>query len=117
MIKALTFFCFAILIAAPAWSAPLKLEGMGYHKAREVILGYGWRPAPAHCYGAGEKICVRFPEIQNYSGVDPGFCGMVFTKNGRCLYIVTSGGAPEGVEESDTHVTRVSFGAGPCAKD
>ena len=117
MIKALASLCLAILLANPASSEPLKLEGMGYQKAREVILSYGWRPDPSNCYGTGEKICPRFPEIQNCSGVDPGFCNMVFTKSGRCLYIVTSGGAPEGAEDRDTHVTRVSFGASPCAKN
>ena len=114
--SALIWFGLAMLIAVPATSAPMKLEGMGYQRARKVILGYGWKPVSANCYGINKKTCAQFPEIQSCSGVDPGYCGMIFARKDRCLYIGTSGGPPENLEEGDTHVTSVTFHAGPCFK-
>ena len=104
--------------AAQAQGAPraVKLEGMGYQNARQLILSYGWKPVSAKCQGVSGRSCVQFPEIQSCSGVDLGYCGMVFIDKNRCLYLTTSGGEPEGQGESDTHVTEVSFRAGPCFK-
>jgi hypothetical protein len=106
--------------AAAASSIPQapKLEGMAYQKARKTILGYGWRPMRGSCgLQVSESACARFPEIGTCSGVDPGYCGMTFTRQDRCLNVVTRGGPPEGDVEGDTHVDHVTFRSGPCAKD
>lgn len=93
-----------------------KLEGMGYQRARKIIVGYGWGPLTANCYGASKAACAQYPEIQACSGIAPGYCGMVFVNKSRCLYVTTTGGEPLGQGEGDTHVIDVSFRAGPCFK-
>ncbi|HEY1606013.1 MAG TPA: hypothetical protein VGF77_10510 [Allosphingosinicella sp.] len=93
----------------------LKLEGMTYDAARKIILGYGWKPVVGRCE-FDEDICALFPEIESCSDVDPGYCAMVFVKGNRCLYLGTSGGAPQRAGDYDTHVIDVKFKRSPCRK-
>ena len=95
---------------------PEKLEHMEYARARRIILGYGWKPVSGPCEQVLKDECTRFPEIGVCSGVAPGYCSMVFVRQDQCLFLVTSGGEPEGAEEGDTHVETVTFRRGPCSK-
>jgi hypothetical protein len=108
----------AILDAGFAGAAkrPGKLEGMGYLAARKVILSYGWRPVPSEPCNTDKDTCKSFPEVESCSGVDPGYCAMVFIRQKRCLYLTTEGGQPIPNQERDTHVTDVLFRQGPCSK-
>lgn len=103
--------------AASAGEKPQKLEHMDYIAARKIILGYGWAPMSGHCEQVSEKTCSSFPEIASCSGVGAGYCGMVFFRQDRCLYVTTSGGEPEGDGVEDTHVEKVTFRHGPCSKN
>ena len=109
-----------IFIPASASSrhySPAKLVGMGYHSARDIILGYGWIPVRSPCGQISSNTCLDFPEIGSCSGVDPGYCGMVFVKKSRCLYVVTVGGEPEVDKDGDTRIKKVTFRKGPCVKN
>jgi hypothetical protein len=103
--------------AASPIAKSAKLEHMDYFSARKLILSYGWSPMSGPCEQVSGNTCARFPEIGSCSGVDPGYCGMVFVKQNRCLYITTTGGEPEGDGEGDTHVEKVTFRGGPCSKN
>ena len=94
-----------------------KLERMDYTRARNIILGYGWKPMSGACEQVSENTCARFPEIGSCSGVAPGYCGMVFVKQDKCLYLTTTGGEPEGDRDGDTRVETVTFRGGPCSKN
>jgi hypothetical protein len=101
--------------AAAPRSSPLRLEGMDYLPARRIILGYGWEPMIGPCEAVEDSECGSFPEIDTCSGVSPGYCHMVFMRRNECLDVGTSGGEPvAGQEQSDTHVTDVSFRHGRC---
>ena len=83
--------CLPAAQAAPA--KPIKLERMEYSKARQIILGYGWKPVRGDCTGGNGspwgEACARFPEIDNCMGT--GQCDMVFSKPGQCLIVFTAG--------------------------
>jgi hypothetical protein len=101
--------------AAAPKSRPLRLEGMDYLPARRIIMGFGWEPMVGPCEAVEANECASFPEIDTCSGVGPGYCHMVFMRGNRCLDIGTAGGEPiAGQEQSDTHVTDVSFRTGRC---
>jgi len=101
--------------AAAPRGRPLRLEGMDYLPARRIILGYGWQPMAGPCEAIEDSECAAFPEIDTCSGVSPGYCHMVFMRRNECLDVGTSGGEPvAGQEQSDTHVTDVSFRRGRC---
>lgn len=102
--------------AAVQSGRPVRLEGMGYLAARGIILGYGWEPVTGSCL-EDDSECASFPEIHVCSDVAPGYCGMVFTRRNRCLYLTTSGAQPIAGEERDAHVIEVVFRRGPCSKD
>ena len=88
---------------------------MDYFPARRIILGYGWEPMIGPCEAVEDSECGSFPEIDTCSGVSPGYCHMVFMRRNECLDVGTSGGEPvAGQEQSDTHVTDVSFRHGRC---
>jgi hypothetical protein len=95
--------------------APAKLEGMEYLRAREIILGYGWRPRAGECRNSGEaeRNCARYPEISVCSGTGLGYCAMTFVKTGRCLVVTTIGGVPQ-EKPGDTHVDHLRFFTGSC---
>ena len=95
----------------------LKLEGVGYAKARKIILASGWTPVSGHCEDAAADTCARFPEISSCSGVDPGYCGMVFNGSNGCLYVVTTGGEPQADGMNDTRIAGVTRRPAPCSKD
>lgn len=103
--------------AASRVANPVKLEHMDYFSARKLILSYGWSAMSGPCEQVSQNTCARFPEIGSCSGVDPGYCGMVFVKKNKCLYITTIGGEPEGDVEGDTHIEKVTFRPGPCSKN
>jgi hypothetical protein len=92
---------------------PVKLEGMGYLKARKVILGYGWTPVHGACQTSGAD-CLRYPEIDACACCGTAPCVMVFEKKGRCLGVGTIGGPPQ-PEGADTVVTDVNFMRGRCS--
>jgi hypothetical protein len=100
--------------AAAAGSRRVKLEGMGYLKARSIILSYGWKPLLGHCE-ADESACDRYPEIEACSCCGTAPCAMVFVKQNRCLGVGTIGGPPQ-PEEADAVVTDVRFMRGHCSK-
>jgi hypothetical protein len=106
------------LNAATPRSSPARLEGMAYVPARRIILSYGWVPAPGPCEvsaGLQASDCESFPELDVCSPVQLGFCSIVFTRRGRCLDIITTGGPPvAGQERGDTEVFRVHFRRGRC---
>jgi hypothetical protein len=102
---------------SPPAGKTARLEHMDYYLARRIILDRGWRPAAGPCEQVSKETCGRFPEIDACSGVAPGYCNMLFFKQHRCLYLITSGGAPEGDWEGDTHVENVTFRRGPCSKN
>jgi len=104
-------------LADSSETKPVKLEGMGYYSARKVILSYGWSAAPGPCEQISHNTCARFPEIGSCSGVGPGYCGMVFVKQNRCLYVVTTGGEPESDGDGDARVKKITFRGGPCSKN
>ena len=110
--------CVGLPAAQAAPAKPIKLEGMEYNKARQIILGYGWKPLRGACTGGGAdtKICAPFPEIDDCSGSGQGYCGMNFVKLNQCLIIVTTGGAPH-LHTGDTHIDGVMFRHGACPKD
>ena len=99
-------------------SRPARLEGMNYVPARRIILSHGWVPAAGTCeVGAGlaASDCESFPELDVCSPVSPGYCSIVFSRAGLCLYILTTGGPPvAGQERGDTEVSDVSFRRGRC---
>ena len=105
----------AIPIDSPA-SSKAKLEDMTYSAARKAIAGFGWKPFPGGCTGGGTspETCVAVPEIDQCSGVDPGFCTLHYSKPGRCLTVVTKGGPPGPQGSGDTRVDGVAFSKGPC---
>jgi hypothetical protein len=94
-----------------------KLEGMKYEKARAVVLGYGWKPFPGPCGGApvDEATCKAYPELRYCQGVSPGHCEMMFTRQGRCLFLTTLE-SPPGADD-DTWITEVAFSRKPCPKE
>ena len=98
---------------------PLKLEGMDYIAAREVILGFGWKPLPGNCGGGGASglTCSAYPEIGNCSGSGLGLCDMTFARPNRCLIVVTVGGAPNATKDGEPFVRDVQFHRGKCSKD
>lgn len=103
---------------AGARTAPTRaprLERMAYPAARTIILRNGWTPLAGDCEVRTAGTCGRLPEIGSCSAVAPGFCGMVFMRRSRCLYVVTTGGAPDGVG-ADARVKSVTFRNGPCGK-
>jgi len=108
----------ALLLNQPALSArkTVRLEGMKYPKARQVILGHGWKPFPGDCTGpdVDDRICRRYPEIDNCTGVGVGLCSMKFTKKDRCLILLTVGSAPQVGYPSDTAIQEVTFSRGRC---
>ena len=95
---------------------PPKLEGMGYDKARNLIMRYGWKPFPGECTGVDKDTCARYPELGNCQGVSPGYCDMSFAKDHRCLIVVTLE-SPPGTSKDDTWVKDVTFRRQPCRKD
>ena len=114
----------AALLAPAATSTPaiakttasnkaVKLEGMGYLKARKIILGYGWKPVHGACQTAGAD-CRRYPEIEACSCRGTAPCAMVFEKKNQCLGVGTIGGPPQ-TEEADTVVANVNFMRKKCA--
>jgi hypothetical protein len=105
----------AALIPQPAVSAtkPAKLEGMDYLKARQVILGYGWKPWVGHCE-ADAKTCTTFPEVDVCSASFPIQCGMRFVRDDWCLMVGTAGEAPPGYEEGGPRVAGVVFRRSRC---
>ncbi len=119
--------CFGILLtaqgvpniaqAASPDGKPLKLEHMDYAAARKLILGYGWTPMSGHCEQLSEKTCAAFPEIASCSGTGLGYCGMVFIKQDKCLYVLTTGGEPGSAGDGSTQVEKVTFRHGPCVKN
>jgi hypothetical protein len=111
--------CAGTSLAAGAQPAPpaAKLEHMDYFNARKIILGYGWKPIGGPCSQIDEASCARFPEIDICSGVAAAPCAMIFVRNGRCLFIGTTGGRPVSDEPGDTHVDSVQFRRGPCSKN
>ena len=102
--------------ATSASSKPPKLEYMDYSSARKIILSYGWSPMPGPCKQVSNTTCSRFPEIESCSGVGLGYCGMLFVKQNRCLYLLTTGGPPESDTEDYAQVEQVTFRHGPCSK-
>ena len=97
-----------------ATARPVKLEGMPYSSAREIILGFAWNPFKGDCSGPSidESICLKFPEIVYCSGSGMGFCSMQFYRKNRCLILVTVGGVPgEGSVVRD-----VTFRRRPCVR-
>ena len=100
--------------ASPGVKA-VKLEHIAYPSARRVILSSGWRPVSGPCEQVGEETCARYPEIEGCTGVgSPNRCGMAFRKQGRCLYIGTTG-EPDG-DFAGVRVDGVTFRPGPCSK-
>jgi hypothetical protein len=93
-----------------------NLEHMDYASARKVILADGWSPVLGHCEQVSKDTCARFPEIDSCSGVGLGYCGMVFVKQRKCLYVVTTGGQPDGGGKYLT-VETVTFRHGQCSKN
>lgn len=119
--SAILFACvsaFAPNVAARTPEAPVRLEHLSYLKARKIILHYNWMPLRGGCSGGDTSatICSNFPEIGNCSGSDEGFCDMTFVKPGRCLTVVTIGGAPR-KGRSEPVVRDVQFSKGHCSKD
>jgi len=121
-------FSFLILFLLCRWTCELaiadsfnhkalKLEGMNYHSARNIILSYGWSPLLSPCEQISSNTCSQFPEIGSCSGVDPGYCSMVFIKKDRCLYVVTVGGEPEADRDGETRIKTVTFRSSPCLKN
>jgi len=95
-----------------------RLEGMPYKEARVVIMGFGWRPYPGDCSGpdVAQENCKAFPEIDHCTGVEEGYCFLRFAKKGRCLTLLTLGGAPQvGPYGGDTSIKTVRFSRGSCA--
>lgn len=91
-----------------------KLEGMAYDKARAVILRYGWKPFPRGCGWPEKSVCTRYPELTACQGISPGYCGMTFVKDERCLFVTTLESPPGG---DDTWIVQVTFRHGPCPKN
>lgn len=114
----ITGFCLVVAqacTAVPRPAHPPKLEGMAYPAARAVVLRNGWKPLSGDCEATGAS-CGTYPEIGACSSVAPGYCGMVFTRGDRCLYLVTTGGVPGGTG-ADARVKSVNFRKGPCGKN
>lgn len=101
---------------AQASNSRTNLEDLEYEEARRLILRYGWKPTSGECGGggAGDIVCKQYPEINNCSGVNSGYCDMSFSKKGRCLTIVTVGGPPLYRRNNDTVVERVKFHKVSC---
>jgi hypothetical protein len=93
-----------------------KLEGMGYDRARNLILRYGWKPFPGECSGVESVTSARYPELNNCQGVSPGYCDMTFSKKNRCLIVVTLE-SPPGTSKDDTWIKDVMFRREPFQKD
>ena len=94
---------------------PTKLEGMEYLRARQVILGYGWKPWVGHCE-ADASTCAAFPEVDVCSASFPIQCGMRFVRQGSCLRVGTAGDAPPGYEEGEPHVDGVVVSHSTCER-
>src|SRR5438445_7564075 len=62
----------------------VKLEGMGYLKARRIILSYGWKPVVGACE-ADKDTCQRYPEVDACSCCGTAPCGMAFVRRNQCL--------------------------------
>jgi hypothetical protein len=98
-------------------SAPPRLEGMDYRRARRIILSYGWQPVTGPCFGVTVDECASFPEIDSCSCCGQAPCGMFFRRRNWCLLVSTIGASPVARRaESDTNVTNVYFRRGHCSK-
>ena len=93
-----------------------NLEGMDYDRARSLILSYGWTPFRGDCNGVDENTCARYPEVGNCQMVSPGYCDMSFTKDKRCLIVVTLE-SPPGASRGETWVKNVTFLRMPCQNE
>ena len=97
---------------------PLKLEGLSYPAARQLIVGYGWLPLQGECGGgaSSNETCRDYPEIGNCAGTGIGLCDMTFARKDRCLLVVTVGGAPRMTRSREPVVRDVQFSPSPCTK-
>jgi hypothetical protein len=95
----------------------LKINGMGYGRARKTILAQGWKAVPGPCQQIDQETCGHFPEIESCAGAGADYCAMAFVRQNQCLYVTTLGDPPYGSDAGAARVKQTTFRSGPCAKN